>query len=201
MKIVCLDLEGVLVPEIWINVAQRTGIEQLRLTTRDISDYDVLMRGRLAILREHNLTLGDIQAVIKAMEPLEGALDFLNALRRKTQVFILSDTFTQFASPLMEKLLWPTLLCNSLVVDKQTNMITDYTLRQRDGKCKAVEALQGLGYKVFAGGDSYNDLSMIKRADQGALFRAPQGIQEEEKDLPFTTTYDELLAVIEEFLA
>lgn len=200
MRVVCLDLEGVLVPEIWINVAEKSGIEELRLTTRDISDYDVLMRGRLKILEEHNLTLSDIQAVIGSMEPLEGALEFLNALRGQTQVFILSDTFTQFASPLMEKLGWPTLLCNYLIVDSHTNMIVDYKLRQKDGKRKAVEALQSLNYKVFAGGDSYNDLSMIKKADAGALFRAPEGILKEEPHLPFTTTYDEFRGVIEGFL-
>lgn len=175
MRVVCLDLEGVLVPEIWINVAEKSGIEELRLTTRDISDYDVLMKGRLKILEEHKLTLSDIQAVIGTMEPLEGAYEFLTSLREKTQVFILSDTFTQFASPLMEKLGWPTLLCNYLIVDPHTNMIIDYKLRQRDGKRKAVEALQSLNYKVFAGGDSYNDLSMIKKADAGALLELPRG--------------------------
>ncbi len=200
MRIVCLDLEGVLVPEIWINVAEKTGIEELRLTTRDISDYDVLMKGRLKILEEHSLTLNDIQAVIGTMEPLEGAHEFLTFLRERTQVIILSDTFTQFASPLMEKLGWPTLLCNYLVIDPETNMINDYKLRQNDGKRKAVEALQSLGYKVFAGGDSYNDLSMIKKADGGALFRAPEGILKEEPHLPFTTTYEEFRGVIEEFL-
>ena len=199
MHIVCLDLEGVLIPEIWINFAQKTGIEELRLTTRDVPDYDVLMQGRLRILRERGLTLSDIQQVIGTLSPLEGALDFLNSLRRKTQVIILSDTFTEFAQPLMKKLGWPSIFCNSLVVD-ENDMITDYTLRRKDGKQKAVKALQGLGFKVFAAGDSYNDLTMIKSADSGALFRAPKRIIEEEPQLPHTVTYSEFEEIIDTFI-
>lgn len=200
MKLVCLDLEGVLIPEIWINFARETGIEELKLTTRDVPDYDVLMRGRLAILRERGLTLGDIQRVIGRLDPLEGALEFLERLREKTQVVILSDTFTEFARPMMEKLGWPTIFCNHLVVDKQ-DMIIDYQLRQQDGKRKAVEALQGIGFTVFAAGDSYNDLTMIKVADQGALFRAPDRIISEEPQLPHARTYAEFASIIDEFLA
>lgn len=199
MYIVCLDLEGVLVPEIWISFAEKTGIEKLRLTTREVPDYDVLMQGRLGILNEHGLTLKDIQSVIRSISPLSGALDFLNALRSKVQVIILSDTFTEFAQPLMEKLGWPTLFCNSLTVD-DAGMITGYTLRQRDGKRKAVEALQSIGFTVFAGGDSYNDLSMIKTADSGALFRAPQRIIEAEPQLPHAVKYAELEQIIGRFL-
>lgn len=199
MKIICLDLEGVLIPEIWINFALKTGIDELKLTTRDIPDYDVLMRGRLAILRERGLTLHDIQEVIGTLSPLDGALEFLNDLRRKTQVVILSDTFTEFARPLMEKLAWPSIFCNSLVVDEH-GMITDYRLRQQDGKYKAVKALQGIGFTVFAAGDSYNDLTMIKAADNGALFRAPQRIIEEEPQLPHAVTYAGFSRIIDDFL-
>ncbi|MGI6432974.1 MAG: bifunctional phosphoserine phosphatase/homoserine phosphotransferase ThrH [Sphaerochaetaceae bacterium] len=198
-KIVCLDLEGVLVPEIWINVAKKTGIEALKRTTRDEPDYDVLMRGRLAILEEHKLSLSDIQHVIATMEPFGGALEFLNSLKEQTQVIILSDTFTQFAQPLMKKLLYPTLFCNTLVVD-QNSMIIDYRLRQDNGKYKAVKALQSLGFSVFAAGDSYNDLTMIKAADGGALFKAPQQIIQDEPQLPSTQTYAELSAIVQEFL-
>jgi phosphoserine/homoserine phosphotransferase len=199
-KIVCLDLEGVLVPEIWISFAEKVGIEKLRLTTRDVPDYDVLMRGRLKILKEHKLTLKDIQAVIGTLSPLQGALEFLNTLRSKTQVIILSDTFTEFAAPLMAKLNYPTLFCNNLVVDDD-NMIIDYKLRQNDGKLKAVEALQSIGFTVLAAGDSYNDLTMIKKADFGALFRAPQQIIDEHKQLPHTDDYGELDKIIDKFLA
>jgi phosphoserine/homoserine phosphotransferase len=200
MNVVCLDLEGVLVPEIWINVAKKTGIKALSRTTRDESNYDVLMSQRLQILKENNLTLSDIQDVIKTLEPLEGAFAFLQSLREITQVIILSDTFSEFASPLMEKLQFPTLFCNSLVVD-ENDMIVDYTLRQKDGKRKAVEALQQIGFSVFAAGDSYNDLSMIKKAEAGALFRAPESILIEEPDLPLATTYEEFIAIIKTFLA
>jgi phosphoserine/homoserine phosphotransferase len=200
MDIVCLDLEGVLIPEIWINFAQKTGIEELRLTTREVPDYDILMRGRLSILKEHGLTLSDIQQVIGTLSPLEGALEFLNGLRSRTQVVILSDTFTEFAKPLMEKLAWPSIFCNDLVVD-DSGMIVDYRLRQTDGKRKAVEALKGIGFRVFAAGDSYNDLTMIKTADSGALFRAPQRILMEEPQLPHAQTYGEFNRIIDDFLA
>ena len=199
MEIVCLDLEGVLVPEIWIAFAEKTGIEKLRLTTRDVPDYDVLMKGRLDILREHGLKLSDIQSVISSIEPLEGAKEFLDELRSITQVVILSDTFREFASPLMKKLAWPTIFCNSLVVDDDGN-ITGYTLRQKDGKRKAIEHLQGMGFRCFAAGDSYNDLTMIKTADSGSLFRAPENILEEYPDLHLSTTYDDFLKTIKEFL-
>lgn len=199
MDIVCLDLEGVLVPEIWINVAQKTGIEALRLTTRDISDYDLLMKGRLEILKEHKLTLADIQAVIETIEPLDGAFEFLSLLRSKTQVLILSDTFTEFAQPLMRQLAWPTLWCNSLVID-EAGMIADYKLRIRDGKLHAIKALKGLNFRTFAAGDSYNDLSMIEEADAGCLFRAPEGILASHPHLRQATTYKEFSSAVEEFL-
>lgn len=199
MDIVCLDLEGVLVPEIWINVAQKTGIEALRLTTRDISDYDILMKGRLEILRKHKLTLADIQSVIATIKPLDGALDFLSELRAKTQVLILSDTFTEFAQPLMKQLAWPTLWCNNLVIDEE-GMIEDYKLRIRDGKYHAIMALKGLNFRTFAAGDSYNDLSMIEEADAGCLFRAPEGILESHPHLPHATNYEEFSSIIQEFL-
>lgn len=199
MEVVCLDLEGVLVPEIWIAFAEKTGIEKLRLTTRDVPDYDVLMKGRLDILREHGLKLADIQSVISSIEPLEGAKEFLDELRSVTQVVILSDTFQEFASPLMRKLAWPTIFCNSLVVDDDGN-ITGYTLRQKDGKRKAIEHLQAMGFRCFAAGDSYNDLTMIKTADSGSLFRAPENILEEYPELHLSTTYDDFLKTIKEFI-
>lgn len=199
MEVVCLDLEGVLVPEIWIAFAEKTGIEKLRLTTRDVPDYEVLMKGRLDILREHGLKLADIQSVISSIEPLEGAKEFLDELRSVTQVVILSDTFREFASPLMRKLAWPTIFCNSLVVDDDGN-ITGYTLRQKDGKRKAIEHLQAMGFRCFAAGDSYNDLTMIKTADSGSLFRAPENILEEYPELHLSTTYDDFLKTIKEFI-
>jgi phosphoserine / homoserine phosphotransferase len=189
--IACLDLEGVLVPEIWINVAERTGIESLRRTTRDEPDYDKLMRGRLAILDEHRLGLPDIQAVIGTMEPLDGAVAFLDWLRSNTQVIILSDTFGQFAAPLMRKLGWPTLFCNSLVVDGG-GRITGYRLRIEDGKRRAVEALRGLAFRVVAAGDSYNDTTMLTAADAGILFRPPPNVIADFPQFPVTTTYPEL---------
>ncbi len=199
MDIICLDLEGVLIPEIWINVAEKTGIEKLRLTTREVSDYDVLMRGRLKILKERGLTLADIQDVIGTMDPLPGAKEFLENLRSKTQVVILSDTFSEFAQPMMRKLGWPTIFCNDLQVDSQ-GMITDYRMRQYDGKKKAILGLRSMGFRTFAAGDSYNDLSMIHTADSGALFRAPANILEEEPDLRLATTYQEFMEIIDDFL-
>lgn len=199
MKIVCLDLEGVLVPEIWISFSRKTGIEELSLTTRDISDYDVLMNKRLGILKEHGLYLQDIQEVINSMDPLEGAGAFLDEVRSRTQIIILSDTFEEFAKPLMRKLHWPTLFCNQLIVDARGS-VTGYQLRQRDGKCKAVEALRSIGMDVLAAGDSYNDLTMIRAADHGALFKAPQSIRNENPDLPAVDRYDDLLEIIEGFL-
>ena len=191
MFVACLDLEGVLVPEIWINVAEFTGIEALRATTRDIPDYDQLMRQRLRILHEHKLGLPDIQRVIGRMRPLAGANDFLNWLRQHYQVIILSDTFYEFAAPLIKQLGWPTLLCHKLVVDK-AGTITDYVLRQTDGKRQAVLALQSLNYRVIAAGDSYNDTSMLGAADAGILFRPPQNVIDEFPQFPVTRTYQEL---------
>ena len=186
----CLDLEGVLIPEIWIAVAEKTGIKKLRLTTRDIPDYDELMRGRLKILDEHNLKLADIQEVIGTLSPLEGAKEFLDWLKSEFQVIILSDTFYQFAGPLMEKLEHPTLFCNELIVNND-GCVTNYRLRQPDGKTKAVTALKGLNFQVIAAGDSYNDTGMLKIADAGILFRPPDNVIEEFPQFPVTRTYDE----------
>jgi phosphoserine/homoserine phosphotransferase len=191
--IACLDLEGVLVPEIWINVAERTGIPALRRTTRDEPDYDKLMRGRLAILDEHHLGLPDIQAVIGTMEPLDGALDFLAWLRSRTQVIILSDTFVQFAQPLLAKLGWPTLFCNSLEIDR-SGRIAGYRLRIQDGKRRAVEALSALNFRVVAAGDSYNDTTMLGAAHAGILFCPPANVVADFPQFPVARTYAELAA-------
>lgn len=196
MYIVCCDLEGVFVPEIWINVAEKTGIEELRLTTRDIPDYDVLMKRRIGILKENNLKLGDITRVISTMDPLDGAKAFLDWMRARTQVIIVSDTFTQFAGPLMEKLGWPTLFCNTLTIDAE-GAITGYNLRQKDGKRMAVLSLKSLYYNVVAMGDSYNDITMLKEADKGVLFRPPENVKSEFPELPVTDTYDQLKDFIE----
>ena len=189
--IACLDLEGVLVPEIWINVAEATGIDALRITTRDEPDYDKLMRNRIRILDERALTLTDIQGVIRRMGPLDGAREFLAWLRSQYQVIILSDTFYEFAAPLMEQLDHPCLFCNSLVVDQQ-NRVRDYQLRIRDGKRKAVMALKLLNFAVVAAGDSYNDTTMLAEADAGILFRPPDNVAREFPQFPVTRTYDEL---------
>lgn len=194
--IACLDLEGVLVPEIWINVAEATGIEALRLTTRDEPDYDKLMRYRLRILEERNLRLPDIQAVIRGMGPLDGAREFLDWLRSVHQVIILSDTFHEFAAPLMEQLGWPTLFCNSLVIDDE-GRVRDYRLRLADGKRKAVMALKLLNLDVIAAGDSYNDTTMLAEADAGILFRPPDNVVRDFPQFPVTRTYAELRAAIE----
>lgn len=199
MEIICLDLEGVLVPEIWIAFADKVGIPALRRTTRDEPDYHKLMEWRMQILRENHLTLRDIQETIASIKPLEGASEFLEKVRSLTQLVILSDTFEEFASPLMKQLGWPTILCNSLVVDSD-NMITGIRMRIEDGKRKAVDAFRSLNFRTFAAGDSYNDLTMIKRADGGALFRAPENILREYPELPLCTTYDEFYAVIEDFV-
>jgi len=191
MHIICSDLEGVFVPEIWINVAKQTGIEELKLTTRDISDYDVLMKKRLAILKEHKLTLHDIQAVIKKIDPMEGAVEFLNWLRYTYQLIVVSDTFVQFAGPLMEKLGRPTLFCNSLVVAPDGS-VTDYRLRQKDGKRKTVQALHSLNYQVVAFGDSYNDINMLKEADASFLFRPPANVVKEFPEIRPTDDYNQL---------
>ena len=199
MEIVCLDLEGVLVPEIWIAFAEKTGITELKRTTRDEPDYSKLMAWRMDILREHSLTLTDIQNTISEIKPLEGAKEFLDKLRAMTQVVILSDTFREFASPLMKQLGWPTILCNSLVVD-ENNMLSGMVLRQTDGKRKAIEGFRSMGFRTFAAGDSYNDLTMIHTADKGCLFRAPERILLEELDLKLCTTYDEFFNEIEAFV-
>jgi len=178
MDIVCSDLEGIFTPEIWINFAEITGIEELRLTTRDISDYDVLMKRRLAILDENNLKLDDIQAVIAKMEPLEGALEFLDWLRSMMQVIIVSDTYVEFAGPLMEKLGQPTLFCNTLTVAADGS-IGGYNLRQPDGKKKVALALKTLNYRVIAVGDSYNDITMLKAADHAILYCPPANVKKE----------------------
>ncbi len=192
--IVTLDMEGVLTPEIWIAVAEQTGIERLRLTTRDVPDYDVLMRGRLKLLAEHGLKLSDIQTVIGSLRPLPGAVEFLNALREFTQVIILSDTFEQFAQPLLRQLGWPTLLCHRLVV--VDDRIVDYALRIPDQKRRTVEALRGMNYRVIAGGDSYNDIAMLQAADVGILFRAPDNVRREYPAFPATDDHAGLLSLI-----
>ena len=200
MNIVCLDLEGVLVPEIWIAFSQASGLSQLSRTTRDEPDYDKLMRFRLDILKKNNLKLHDIKKVISEIQPLPGAVDFTRKLREKTQLIILSDTFEQFAKPLMEKLSWPALFCNSLVIDENNN-VTNYLLRQKNGKKEAVKAFKSINLRVFACGDAFNDLAMIREADGGCLFRAPQVIRDEYSDIKCHDSYDDLLNAIEEFLA
>ena len=188
--IACLDLEGVLVPEVWIAFAEKTGIEKLRLTTRDIPDYSELMRGRLEILADNNLKLSDIQEVIRGIAPLDGAYEFLKWLQSEFQVIILSDTFYEFAGPLMNQLGNPTLFCHSLVVDEQ-GKINDFRLRISDGKTKAVRALKDLNFKVIAAGDSYNDTGMLKEADTGILFCPPDNVIEEFPQFKVTRNYDE----------
>jgi len=200
MYVICSDLEGVFVPEVWINVADKTGIPELRLTTRDISDYDVLMKQRIRILAQHGLKLKDIQNVIATIRPLEGALEFIGWLKEITQLIIVSDTFRQFADPLMKQLNRPTLFCHNLIVDENDN-ITGYVLRQKDPKRKTVEALQSLEYKVIAFGDSYNDVSMLQKADVGILFRPPQNVINDYPQLPVTQNYDELRRLLEPLLA
>ncbi|MBG89681.1 MAG: bifunctional phosphoserine phosphatase/homoserine phosphotransferase ThrH [Verrucomicrobiales bacterium] len=189
--VVTLDMEGVLVPEIWIEFANKTGIEGLKRTTRDEPDYDVLMRYRLDLLNEHQLKLSDIQEVIGTLAPLPGAKEFLDELRTLSQVIILSDTFEQFAQPLMRQLNWPCLFCHRLVVEE--DKIVNYQLRQPDQKRKAVAALKGLNYKVIAAGDSYNDTTMLGEADQGFLFKAPENVIAEFPQFPAETEYDQLL--------
>lgn len=189
--LVTLDLEGVLVPEIWIAVAEKTGIEALRRTTRDEPDYDVLMRGRLALLREHGLSLAAIQEVIGTLEPLPGAHDFLDTLREETQVIILSDTFEEFAQPLMRQLGWPTIFCHRLVVEN--GAVTGYTLRQPNQKQRSVAAFKELNYRVIAAGDSFNDTTMLAEADAGFFFHAPASIQAQFPQFPAYEAYGDLL--------
>ena len=196
MELACLDLEGVLVPEIWINVAESTGIEELRLTTRDIADYDELMGHRLRVLDAHGLKLGDIQAVIAKMAPLPGAVEFLDWLRERYQVIILSDTFYQFADPLMAQLGRPTLFCHHLEVATD-GRISGYRLRMPDQKRAAIERFQSLNFACIAAGDSYNDTSMLTQAEAGILFRAPQRVLDEFPQFPATASYAELAAEFE----
>ncbi len=191
MEIACLDLEGVLVPEIWINFAEKTGIEELRATTRDIPDYDVLMKQRLRLLDQHGLGLPQIQEVIASMKPMDGAREFVDWLRERFQVVILSDTFYEFSQPLMRQLGFPTLFCHRLEVDSNGRVV-DYTLRQQDPKRQSVKAFHSLNYRVIAAGDSYNDTTMLSEADAGILFKAPARVVEEFPQFPAVFTYDEL---------
>lgn len=191
--ICCLDLEGVLIPEIWINVAKRTGVKALEITTRDEPDYDKLMRFRLAILKREGIKLRDIEAVIRGMSPLPGAQEFLNKLREKYQVIILSDTYYEFAGPMMKKLGHPALFCNWLSTDRK-GFIANYHLRQKNGKKEAVRGLKKLGFEVVAAGDSYNDIAMLKTADRGILFRPPAKIVRQFPRFSVTRTYRELFS-------
>lgn len=195
MNIVCLDLEGVLVPEIWIVFAKASGIPELKRTTRDEPDYDKLMNWRLGILKEHGLGLKEIQETIATIDPIPGAKEFLDELRKTTQVIIISDTFTQFAAPLMEKLGWPTIFCNSLEV-AENGEITGFKMRIENSKYTTVKALQSIGYETIASGDSYNDLGMIQASKAGFLFKSTEQIKKDHPELPAFEEYDELLAAI-----
>lgn len=199
MNIVCLDLEGVLVPEIWIAFAEASGIPELKRTTRDEPDYDKLMRWRIGILKEHGLGLKEIQDTIAKIEPLPGAREFLDELRSLTQVVIISDTFTQFATPLMRKLGWPTIFCNSLEV-AESGEITGFKMRIENSKLTTVKALQSIGYETIASGDSYNDLAMIKAGKTGFLFKSTDKIKADNPELPAFETYEELMAAIKKVL-
>jgi len=192
VEIACLDLEGVLIPEIWIAFAEETGIEALKATTRDIPDYDVLMQQRLRILDEHGLGLNEIQAVIARLKPLDGAVEFVDWLRERFQVIILSDTFYEFSQPLMRQLGFPTLLCHQLEVDEKTGRVTDYKLRQANPKRQAVLSLKSLYYRIIAAGDSYNDTTMLAEADEGILFMAPDNVVAEFPQFPAVYGYDNL---------
>lgn len=196
MDVVCLDLEGVLVPEIWIAFAGETGIEALKATTRDVPDYDELMQQRLRHLADHNLKLADIEAVIGKLSPLPGARAFLDALRADYQVIILSDTFYEFSRPLMAQLGWPTIFCHRLVID-DNGAVSGYKLRQKDPKRRSVQAVKQLNYRVFAAGDSYNDTSMLEEADRGFLFRAPDNVIREFPQYESTNEYAQLRALID----
>lgn len=199
MNIVCLDLEGVLVPEIWIAFAEATGIEELKKTTRDEPDYSKLMQYRIDILKQHNLGLKEIQETIATIDPMKGAKEFLDELRSLTQVIIISDTFTQFAKPLMQKLGWPTIFCNSLEV-AENGEITGFKMRIENSKYTTIKALQSIGYETIASGDSYNDLGMIKASKAGFLFKSTDKIKADNPELPAYETYDELLAAIKQAL-
>tara|TARA_R110002110_G_C13469795_1_gene720112 strand:+ start:18770 stop:19387 length:618 start_codon:yes stop_codon:yes gene_type:complete len=191
VELACLDLEGVLVPEIWIAFAERTGIDELRATTRDIPDYNVLMKQRLALLDQHKLRIDDIQAVIATLEPLPGAIDFVDWLRERFQVIILSDTFYEFSQPLMRQLKWPTLFCHRLETD-DSGRVVDYKLRQEDPKRASVKALHSLNYRVLAAGDSYNDTTMLSEADVGFLIHAPQNVIDEFPQFKSVDNLDQL---------
>ncbi len=195
MYVICSDLEGVFVPEVWINVAEKTGIDILRRTTRDEPDYDKLMQWRIGILEEHGLKLQDIQDVIAQIKPLDGALECIAWIKSRSQLIVVSDTFAQFAEPLMVRLKRPTLFCHELVIDDR-GMITDYKLRQKDPKKKVVEALQSLQYKVIAFGDSYNDTSMLLQAEVGILFRPPENVIRDFPQLPVANNYEELKNIL-----
>ena len=197
MELACLDLEGVLVPEIWIAFAERTGIDELRATTRDIPDYDVLMKQRLGLLEQHKLRIDDIQEVIATLEPLPGAIDFVDWLRERFQVIILSDTFYEFSQPLMRQLKWPTLFCHRLVTD-EAGRVVDYKLRQEDPKRASVQALHSLNYRVIAAGDSYNDTTMLGEADVGILIHAPRNVIEEFPQFRSVDTLEQLKAAFVE---
>ena len=199
MNIVCLDLEGVLVPEIWIAFAEESGIPELKKTTRDEPDYDKLMKWRLGILREHGLGLKEIQETIAKIDPMPGAKEFLDELRSMTQVIIISDTFTQFAGPLMKKLGYPTIFCNTLEV-AEDGEITGFKMRIENSKLTTVKALQSIGYETIASGDSHNDLGMIRASKAGFLFKSTEQIKKDNPDLPAFETYDELLAAIKKAL-
>jgi phosphoserine/homoserine phosphotransferase len=198
-SIVTLDMEGVLTPEIWIAVSEKTGIPELRRTTRDEPDYDKLMHGRLALLDQHGLKLSDIQGVIGRLAPLPGAKEFLDEIRTFVQVVILSDTFEQFATPLLRQLGWPTLLCHRLVVEN--DRIVDYQLRIHEQKREAVAAFRRMNYNVIAGGDSFNDTKMLAEADVGILFRAPEGVKRQFPQFPAVETYPDLLGLIKQSMA
>ncbi len=199
MYILCSDLEGVLVPEVWINVARWTGIEELKLTTRDISDYSALMKRRLEILKQHGITINDIQKVISLLELIPGALDFVNWLHGRVQMVVVSDTFREFADPLLAKMGWPVLFCHQLTIDREGN-ITDFNLRQNEAKRRVVEALQNLNFKVIAVGDSYNDISMLRKAEHGILYRPPQNVIDDNKDIRVVSSYSQLKNMISEIL-
>ncbi len=199
MNIVCLDMEGVLIPEIWIAFAEATGIEELKRTTRDEPDYDKLMQYRLDILRKHNLGIKEIQETISKMDPIPGAKEFIDELKSITQVIIISDTFEQFAQPMMKKLGWPTLFCNSLEI-AEDGTITDYKMRVEKSKYTTVKALQSIGFDTIASGDSHNDIGMIQASKAGFLFKSPDSIKAEYPDIPAYDEYDDLLAAIKEVL-
>lgn len=199
MKMIVADLEGVFLPEIWINVALKTGIEELKLTTRDISNYDVLMTRRLSILKENNLKISDIQRVVATLSPLEGAAEMMNWIREESQIIILSDTFEEFVKPLMKKLNFPALFCHNLTLDPDGNIL-DYNLRIDNQKKRAVQALRGLNYEVIAFGDSYNDIGMIQEADHGFFFCPPESVITDFPEVAVTRNYEELKKMLKSLL-